>query len=187
MKICIYNTLKTHFKNSFNIPFETPVHNSVLIAYLKFIKKSTYVVGIRLKTRWIRRKTCINHLDTYVIENQISGCCQKSFFTYPWNADVSLGPPPPGKNLSYYSKRCTLLLPTVSLRILSSGIHSINIYLASYPLPGKVGITIWQSILNEMILSCFNIQCYFLLASINSLEVINYIYRFPDNESYLKS
>lgn len=36
-----------------------------------------------------------------------------------------------------------------------------------------------------LILQCFNTQCYFLFASVNSLDIKNYPYRFPDNESYL--
>lgn len=53
MKICICNTLRTHFKDSLNTPLEMPVHISILITYLKYGKENTQVVCTRLKTRWI--------------------------------------------------------------------------------------------------------------------------------------
>lgn len=50
MKIYIYITLRTYFKDPFNNPFEMPVQKLVSI---HITNNNTHIIYIRLKSRWI--------------------------------------------------------------------------------------------------------------------------------------
>lgn len=53
MKICIYTTLRTYFKDPFNNPLEMPVQKSVSIHITNITKNNTHIIYKKLKTRWI--------------------------------------------------------------------------------------------------------------------------------------